>query len=288
MHAGTQIRDRRLEWLRPAEIVEEMKARPLIFVPIAPLEYHGPHLPLGTDVLIAQSVALRVADRIGGLVLPPVSYGTDMVRPPGLLRGLGFRGDEYILGMDFPSSLLKGLYLPEEYVALQVRALLTALSEQGFRLIVLINGHGGVNHIALLDRLSAEFTARGPARVLNFIAWASDGDKPQQGLEEGSYGLEVGHADAIEAARIMALNPAAVDLSALPPPGEPLHNTQWAVVDYLTWRGQPTADHTVREKYDPRFGASAEEGEKTFELSASHIAQQVGAALTAMGYSPRA
>lgn len=287
MKADRAGRDRRFEWLRPTEIAEEMKQRPLAYLPLGPLEYHGPHLPLGTDTLEAQEVALRAADKTGGVVLPPFFCGTDVVRSPRTLRDLGFRGDERILGVNFPSSIVDSLYLPEEFVALLVRVLVAALVERGYRLIVIVNGHGGVNHIALLNRLSAEFTARGPARVLPFVAWSSAGDVPQTELEEGTHMLEVGHADTIETARMMALDPEAVDLSALPPLPEPLRNSDWAVVDYLTWRGQPTADYTVRESHDPRVGASVERGEETFEQSALYIAQRVAEALKEMGYSLR-
>lgn len=280
-------RTHRYEWLRPAELAAEMKQRPLIFVPIAPLEYHGPHIPLGTDPLEAQEVALRAAAKVGGVVMPPTFIGTDIVRTRELLLDLGFEGDEHILGMDFPSSIVKSLYYPEEFVAILVRGLLEGLVQQGYRLIVIVNGHGGVNHVALLNRLAAEFTARGMAHVLNFVAWASPGDVPQRGLEGATYGLPVGHADKIETGRMMVLNPDAVDLSTLPPVGEPLHNIEHAVVDYMTWRGQPTPDHSVRESGDPRIGATVEFGEETFEASATHIAGIAAAALRRMGYSPR-
>ena len=287
MKADRPNRGCRFEWLRPTEIVDEMRRRPLVYLPLGPLEYHGHHLPLGTDTLEAQEVALRVADKTGGVVLPPFFCGTDAVSSPQLLRDLGLEGDEYIVGMDLPSNVLNSLYFPEEFVAVLVRVLLEALVRQGYRLIVVVNGHGGVNHIALLNRLSAEFTARGPARVLNFVAWSSVGDVPQTELEEGTHVQEVGHADTIETARMMALDPEAVDLSTLPPLPEPLSNVDWAVVDYLTFRGEPTADHTVRESHDPRIGASPERGEETYEQSASYIAQRVTEALQEMGYSPR-
>ena len=74
------IRDRRIEWLRPAEIIAEMTQRPLVYLPVGPLEWHGPHLPIGTDPLDAQAVARRVAARTGGLVMPTFFCGTERLR----------------------------------------------------------------------------------------------------------------------------------------------------------------------------------------------------------------
>ncbi len=49
------------ELMRPAEVVAARERCPVAFVPIGPLEWHGPHLPMGTDGLHAHHVAVRVA-----------------------------------------------------------------------------------------------------------------------------------------------------------------------------------------------------------------------------------
>ncbi|RLE31891.1 creatininase family protein, partial [Candidatus Acetothermia bacterium] len=39
-------------------------------------ENHGDHLPFGTDTIVSYELALKVAERVPGLlVLPPVTYG---------------------------------------------------------------------------------------------------------------------------------------------------------------------------------------------------------------------
>src|SRR5262245_25649048 len=62
----------------------------LALLPVGSTEAHGPHLPLGTDVAIAQAVAARVAERLSAagrraLIFPAVTYSlTDFARPfPG-------------------------------------------------------------------------------------------------------------------------------------------------------------------------------------------------------------
>ena len=169
MKADRPGRDRRFEWLRPTELAEEMKQRPLAYLPVGPLEYHGPHLPLGTDTLEAQEVALRAADKTGGVALPPFFFGTDAVRSPQVLRDLGFSGEDHILGVNFPSNIVDSLYFPEEFVALLVRVLLGALVERGYRLIVIVNGHGG-NETAISNALH-DIQGNIDAKVYNADWW---------------------------------------------------------------------------------------------------------------------
>lgn len=49
-----------------------------MLVPIGSTEQHGPHLPLGTDSVIARAVAERVAGRLPGevLVAPTIAFGS--------------------------------------------------------------------------------------------------------------------------------------------------------------------------------------------------------------------
>jgi len=54
----------------------------MAFPPLGPLEWHGPHLPLGVDALNAEAVAWRVAQEVGGVVLPALYVDTERERPP--------------------------------------------------------------------------------------------------------------------------------------------------------------------------------------------------------------
>src|SRR3989454_7906668 len=102
------------ELMRPPEIVRERSRLPLVFIPIGPIEWHGPHLPMGMDGLHAHMVAVEVAQRVGGVVLPIYYIGSETVRPLG--RGpqsaaiFGFQGAERILRMGLPDNPVKSLY----------------------------------------------------------------------------------------------------------------------------------------------------------------------------------
>jgi creatinine amidohydrolase len=234
------MREVRLQWLRPAEVLAERARCPIAYLPIGPLEWHGPHLPLGTDPLHAEHLAVALASEVGGVVYPTLYWGTERERSPELLRDLGFTGDEWIVGMDFPANSLPSFYAPEEQFAAVVRWTVDGMIAHGFRLIVLTNGHGAKNQLYHLARLTAELNARGPARLLTVYLLAREaGDDP-------------GHATITETAAVMALDPGRVDLAALPAPGVPLRNIDWAIVDGETFEGHPTAGYTVHPADDPR------------------------------------
>jgi creatinine amidohydrolase len=48
---------------------------PRLILPIGALDQHGPHLPLGTNIVIAQRVAREVSQALGILCAPTFSYG---------------------------------------------------------------------------------------------------------------------------------------------------------------------------------------------------------------------
>jgi len=64
----------RYQMLRPAQVVARRTACPIAYVPLGNLEWHGPQNPLGADTLQAEGVAIRAAQRGGGVVLPPLWY----------------------------------------------------------------------------------------------------------------------------------------------------------------------------------------------------------------------
>jgi creatinine amidohydrolase len=61
-------------------LVSDRRA-PVLLLPLGAIEPHGPHAPLGTDVLIATAICERTAralandDRVRALVLPAVPFG---------------------------------------------------------------------------------------------------------------------------------------------------------------------------------------------------------------------
>lgn len=61
-----------LPWPDVGEILD---ADPRLILPVGALEQHGPHLPVGTNIVIARDVAREVSERTGILRAPTLSYG---------------------------------------------------------------------------------------------------------------------------------------------------------------------------------------------------------------------
>ncbi|MFW5696554.1 MAG: creatininase family protein [Phototrophicaceae bacterium] len=262
------MRTRKIAHLRPDEILPELQATPVAYLPFGLLEWHGPHLPLGVDSFNAEAIAVRAANQTGGLVMPTIYCGTERERPPEVLDDLGFERDTWIVGMDFPHNSLPSMYASEEIFALTVRENLRLTAAMGFKVLVVISGHAATNQIETLRRIAAEFNAAGQVKVLVELPFVAN----------ASGTLEVGHASRIETAVMLALEPESVRLKNLPPQSEPLNNTDFAIVDYDTFLGRPTPDRTVSAGDDPRR-ADADAGERMMAQAAEQITRRVRRAL---------
>jgi creatinine amidohydrolase len=64
------------------------KETDLAILPLGAVEVYGPHLPLGSDAIVAERVARLVAERTGGIVMPvvPVGYSRSLADFPGTLN----------------------------------------------------------------------------------------------------------------------------------------------------------------------------------------------------------
>jgi len=91
-------------------------------LPIGSIEQHGPHLPLGTDWIIVQEIAKRLAEKLGNCyLLPAIPYSNSQ-------EHLGFCGTISIR----PSTLAK-----------MIRDIVLSLYLHNIKKIIIISGHGG-------------------------------------------------------------------------------------------------------------------------------------------------
>jgi creatinine amidohydrolase len=62
----------RMTW---EEFQQQKDSAKVVIVPVGSTEQHGPHLPLGTDALVAITLAEDAAARTGAVIAPPLWYG---------------------------------------------------------------------------------------------------------------------------------------------------------------------------------------------------------------------
>lgn len=254
-----------MAFLFPGQVAEARDRTGLVILPLAPIEWHGPHLAMGCDPLLAHAFARRLARELRSPYFPPLFVGTERERRPETLRSLGFASGEHVEGMDFPANAVKSAYLGEEIFSLVVRGTLDALFlRMGFRAVVIVNGHGADNQRAVLDRLCAEYNKAGPTRLM----WVYPGFP--RSLIAGA----IGHATAEETSMLAASWPECVDLSRLPPTGR-LRNVDHGIVDGDTFDGLPTPDFTVRNEQDPRVHTDPSAGARFIEEAVAETLAEI-------------
>jgi creatinine amidohydrolase len=176
----------RYEFLLPHELRAILANRPVVYVPLGTYEWHGEHLPVGLDALTAYGICLRAAARDGGVVMPPLYYGT----------GGGHA--------HYPWTIM--MASGEEISALLVHTL-GRLRDFGFRLAVLFSGHFAP---AQLDMIAAIEARWGPAK--HSLSVFSIGVNQIESLA-----LNPDHAALFETTILWELHPDRVAVDRLPP-----------------------------------------------------------------------
>ena len=264
------MRTVQLEYLRPDEIVAERERFSVVYLPIGPLEWHGPAMPYGTDPLIAQELARAAARITGGVVMPTVYVGTERERPSYILEAKGFEDtNQYIVGMDVPKNVMKSFYAREDMFAVIIREHLRLLVQQGYKLIVIVNGHGALGQRNTLERLAAEFSNETDSKVIYTLPNI---------LEEGET-IDFGHGTLVETAIIRGLYDEHVDLAALPPREVPLKYTDYGIADDSVFAGIRTEGDSVI--FDPR-DATVELGMQYVTTAINNLVDFVNKAYAAL------
>lgn len=257
------MRTNKLQFMRPEEVTAEKEKKSIVYLPLGPLEWHSYHMPLGTDPLAAERTAELAAAVTGGVIMPTLFCGTERDVPSETLNSLGFKDTkQYIVGMDYPANTMKSFYAREDVFAVIMRDYLRILSMQGYKLIVLVNGHAASGQMGTLERLIREFRGESSSRVIQFLSLI--------GMESDE--KDLGHATKLETAVQMALNEDNVDLSRLPSKETPLKYSEWGIADMKAFLGSPSRDYTVES--DPR-DATAELGRAYLDLYVKKLVKLV-------------
>jgi creatinine amidohydrolase len=153
-------------------------------LPLAATEQHGPHLPLGTDVMIAQAYLDRVRELLAASVpatflpIQPVGVSTEHIHYPGTLT------------------------LPGDVALKAWTELGISVARAGIRKLVMVTSHGG--NSAAMSLVAQELRARHGLLAVT-TAWSRFG--APEGLfpaEELRHGI---HGGAVETSIMLARYP---------------------------------------------------------------------------------
>jgi len=171
-----------LTWEQVRERLDEGKRT--IILPIGSTEQHGPHLPVGTDTMVAVALAEEAAEKAGCLVAPPLWFGWSPHH------------------MILPGTITNR---PEVLIEL-VYDVIESLHQHGFDSFVLLNGHRIVNLSWLQIAGERAKQTLGVKVVLFDPAYMS-----KEIVGELGWG-PVGHAEEIESSHMWHCHPELVKM----------------------------------------------------------------------------
>ena len=194
----------RLEELRPRQIKESLDKCSLVYVPLGTIEWHCHHLPVGLDGLTAHGICLLSAAKTGGIVYPPLYYGTG-----------GGHGA-------FPWTVI----LPDETEFKRILAYtLCRLSDFGVKRVVMFSGHFPDEQLDALQSLVVAWKTG--AKQMTVLA-TSVKDFEAEGLKSD-------HAGKFETTLLHGLRPELVSMDQLVPLGDNLADVAWDDPKNETW-----------------------------------------------------
>ena len=198
-----------MSWMEYRERVATEDA--VVLLPAGALEQHGPHLPLGTDAILATEMARRVAERLDAVVAPALTYGYKSQPRTG--GGNHFCGTTSVDG---------------ETLSATVRDLIREFSRHGARRVAVIDGHYE-NQMFLTEGIDlairdARVAGQKDLRVLKMRYCETIRPETLTRIfPHGFPGLDLEHAGVLETALMLHLFPDRVDMGQVPndPPAAP-------------------------------------------------------------------
>jgi len=230
----------RAEEMTPTEFREAVARRPVFILATGILEWHGDHLPLGTDALKMRGIAERLAERAEAILLPQNWFGV-----------VGF--DEMTGTITFSKRLVKEI--AQEFFA--------NLEKMGAKLIVFLTGHYGRFQVETIREAADEYRQQSKVRLI--------AQPEYEGVDFSSLGCHADHAGRYETSLIMAFYPHLVQMDRFRPKLE---------IPYeYSYRENPWGFHspsgTWEYESDLRQDASPELGEQITELIVAHLQRRI-------------
>ena len=169
------------------EVRDTDRAHTVAILPVGAVEAHGPHLPLGTDVIIAEAMAKSGAEKLANdgytvLILPPLWYTAAA------------------FAKAFPGTIGVGA----DTVRRLIHEIATALLEQGIPTLAIANAHLDPEHVAAL-RTAADAGPDGLRVVFVDLTRRSAASRLTSEFQTGAC-----HAGQFEGSVVLAESPSLV------------------------------------------------------------------------------
>lgn len=150
-------------------------------LPFGSLEQHGYHLPLSTDCITAEAFANRISKEMNAFQIPTIPISN-------CREHMGKMGSVWMNPDTFYNMVLD---------------ICNSLKEQGFKKVVIIQGHGGIFVLApAIRQLNATLNPDLMVCVVNYYDFLEE--FREQGIIESDVCL---HADELETSVVMHLRP---------------------------------------------------------------------------------
>lgn len=181
----SEYRNVQAELLRPGQIRSALSNKSVVYIPIGALEYHQEHLPIGLDALNAHGLTCLTASRFGGIVLPPIYYGT----------GGSHKNYPWTIMLDGDNE-----------IRAQLEKSLSRLQEFGVQVAVIFSGHFAPDQLQMIESIANDWQIAGnPLKVLSLAINMQLSDSPSPD-----------HAGLFETTVLSHFEPDTVDIEQLP------------------------------------------------------------------------
>jgi creatinine amidohydrolase len=182
------------EELTPSAFREKLKQAPVAYLPLGTLEYHGEHLPLGTDALHSKGFFIEMAQEFGGIVMPMIFLG------PSWYTGQAI--DSLIAIHCTPSPKTGSCYwIPDSIYHMLLEQQFSLLTRTGFKIVVV---HGHAPSIIYVERHKQEWEEQFGIRIVPYFIYR---DHSELGYS--------GHASVNETSLIMNYFPHLVQMQLI-------------------------------------------------------------------------
>jgi creatinine amidohydrolase len=214
-------------------------------LPLGTTEGHGPHLPHGTDTIIAADLARRVAERYpDSIVLPALPYGMS----------------EHYQGVGF------ALTLSSETLAVAITEICESVFQYGVNRILVVNGHDG--NIASIEVAARRIRKRHNITIAALEAWWWA--LPYIAPDEPVLAVQGGHAGTQETALVLAAAPELADMAAATKPVIEEDFTYFSPLMGVRVYAHYTDYHAEGQFADPT-AATPEVGERVMDAIVTHL-----------------